>query len=126
MKKMLLFSASLLFMGNLAFSQGFRNMEPEERAKRDTEQLKSQLGLTDNQSEIAYEINLKNAEEMQKVFGSANGNRELIRGNMQKLRQKRDSSYQVILTDYQFEQYQKFMEERMQQRRRQFQGGGNQ
>ena len=126
MKKTFLLTAGLLLMSYLSFSQGYRNMSPEERAKQDTEQLKNQLGLTGDQSEIAYEINLKNAEEMQKVFSTSAGDREAMRESMQELRLKRDSSYQVILTDYQFEQYQKIMEERMERRRQRFQQDDNQ
>ena len=116
----------LTLLSSLAFSQGFRNMSPEERAKRDTEQLKDQLGLTENQTESAYKINLKNAEEMQKVFSTSTGDREAMRESMQELRLKRDSSYQEILTDYQFDQYKKIMEERMERRRQRFQEGDNQ
>jgi biopolymer transport protein ExbB/TolQ len=125
MKKSILLSTLLLLMNSLAFSQGYRNMSPEERAKRDTEQLKGQLGLTDDQADEAYKINLKNAEEIQKVFSTSTGDRETMRKSMQKIRQKRDSSYQEILTDYQFEQYRKIMEERMEQRRQRVQGEGN-
>ena len=41
-------------------------------------------------------------------------------------RQERDSSFQAILTDWQFEEYKKFQEERIEQRRQGRQGSGNQ
>ena len=121
--KKLLFTLSMLLMCSLVFSQGFRDMDPEEIATRNTDELKSQLGLTDDQSEIAYKINLKTAKDMQKAFSDADGDRGAMRETMQKLRQKTDSSFQIMLTDYQFEQYKKIQEERMERRRQRREGG---
>ena len=124
MKKLLLFTASILMISNLAFSRGYRNMSAEEIAKRDIEQLKSELDLTADQEKKAYDISLKNAEKMKETFESSAGDREAMRSTMQLLRKERDDAFREFLTDEQFKGYQKIQQERIQQRRQRQGGGG--
>ena len=95
---------------------------PEERAKRETETLKKELKLNDDQAKKVNDILLDSAKQMREVFGSSNGDRETRRAKMQEIIKKQDEKLNLVFTKEQqakYADYQKKREEERQQRREQ-------
>jgi protein CpxP len=71
---------------------------PEERAKRQTEMMKSELKLTDSQTAKADSINLKYNKEMATLREKFVDDRQGMREAMQSLREKQDAELKALLT----------------------------
>ena len=87
---------------------------PEENAKRNTEWMKTELKLTEDQIAPVDSINLVYAKAQAKLRESANGDFSSMRENMQKLEALRLEAYEKVLTEEQIQAYKKFIEERRQ------------
>ena len=97
---------------------GQRNFDPEEMAKRQTENLKEVLDLKKDQEKQVYELNLKTGKEMAKMREEAGGDREAMREKMMGMREKQNKEMKKILTDSQWTKYEKYLEERRNRRGR--------
>ena len=102
-----------------------RDFNPEEFAKRQTAQLKEELGLTSDQEKKVYEINLESIKkmgELREESRSSGGGFEGMREKMSKVREEQNKKMKEVLTDDQWTKYEKYLEDRrnrMRGRRRQ-------
>jgi Spy/CpxP family protein refolding chaperone len=91
-----------------------RSHDPEARAKKQTEMMKTELGLTADQVSKVESINLKYAQKGKEQ-------REAIHKQMKSLREEREKDMTAVLTKEQIEKYNKLKEEqkskRMQERK---------
>ncbi|MDX8339582.1 hypothetical protein SLH46_10335 [Draconibacterium sp. IB214405] len=100
---------------------GQRQFDPETMAKRQTEQFKTDLKLNDTQAEKMEKVLLASYKEMGAARQEMSGeeDRSKMREKMTAMRADQEKEIKKILTDEQFEKYQKIMEERRSRR-----GGG--
>jgi len=127
--KKILFAIVCLFALTLTVSAqpgGGNRRTPEENAKRMTDMMKTELNLTPAQVTPVDSINLVFAQAQAKLFEKANGDRDAIREDMQKLNALRLEAYGKVLTQEQLDAYKKMMEERMRNRGNGGGGNGNQ
>ena len=106
---------------------GQRNMDPEDMAKSQTEELKEKLGLDEDQEKKVYDLNLKSANKMvamREEMRGGNGDRDAMREKMMDLREEQNKDMKKILTDDQYKKYEKYVEERRNNMRNR--GGGGQ
>ena len=104
---------------SMAQPGGQRNMDPEEMAKRQTEQLKEALGLNEDQEKKVYDLNLENAKKRAEMFEEmreSGSGFEGMRDKMEALREDENKKMKAILTDEQWTKYEKYMEERRNRR----------
>lgn len=87
--------------------------------------LVAELGLNEDQKEEWQSINAKYREQMRAMREEADGDFASMRGKMQELRASQNEEIKAILTDEQFEKYEKFMAERRANRRGRRPGGNN-
>ena len=107
---------------SLCFSTGFAQqpgMSAEDRAKRQTDMMKTELKLTPDQETKVYAINLKYSEKMHDAREIADTSAR--RKSLESLNKQKDTDLKGILTPDQFKSYQKLLED-MKARRQQ--GGG--
>lgn len=90
------------------------NMEPKEMAAQQTEQMKKQLNLTDEQLPKIEALNLKYAEKMKAARDEAAGDRDAMRNTMRSMFNEKDTELQKILTEDQWATLQKVRQERRQ------------
>ena len=122
MKKIGMIMLSLMLVALIGMAQpGQRNMNPEDMAKRQTEQLKEAVGLDAKQEKQVYDLNLETSKKMQAMREAAGGNFEGMREKMTEMRAEQDKKMKTILTEAQWKKYEKYQEERRAQR---VQGGG--
>lgn len=108
---------------SIAQNRGGQRMDPEERAKQTTAELKETLDLKKDQEKKVYELNLKANKEMTAAWQDADGDREVMREKMGKVRDNTNKEMKKILSDDQYTKYEKFLEEKRQQRGQR--GGGS-
>jgi protein CpxP len=130
MKKLLIICALLFSVVTFASAQGQGRMggTPEERIKRQTDQLVEKLKLTDDQKAKATEVftaqvaaQTKMREEMQ------GGDRAAMMEKMQKMTAETEAKINAFLTDDQKKAYKVMIDEQkaeMEKRMRERQGGG--
>lgn len=106
---------------SIAQNRGGQRMDPEERAKKSTEALKEELDLKKDQEKKVYELNLKAGKEMTAAWEAADGDREVMREKMGKVRDNTNKEMKKILSDDQYKKYEKYLKE---QREKRGQGGG--
>lgn len=117
MKKLVLFLTIALFATSGLFAQQRQRATPEERAKRQTETLVKELGLTEDQQKKVYEINLKFAQPQGDQ--SKETDREKLRAQFQKNQEERTAAIKAVLTEDQqkkFDEHQKKMQEERKRR----------
>ncbi len=108
---------------SMAQNRGGQNMDPEERAKTQTEELKKVLDLNQDQEKKVYDLNLSSGKKMTAMRAEMQGgDREAMREKFGKLREEQNKEMKKILTEAQFKKYEKYLEERRAQRG---QGRGN-
>ena len=98
---------------------GQGNFNPEEMAKRQSEELKGVLGLNSDQEKQIYDLTIESSKQMQKLRESmqANGGGfEGMREQMQQMREEQNNKIREILTNEQWEKYQTWQEERRSQK----------
>jgi hypothetical protein len=106
---------------SIAQPQGGRNMNPEEMAKRQTEQIKEAVGLDKAQEKKVYDLNLESSKQMQAMFQEGQGGgMDGMREKMTKMREEQNKKMKAILTEAQWPKYEKYQEE---MRARRGQGG---
>jgi Spy/CpxP family protein refolding chaperone len=122
MKRIVMFLFAV-FAGTILVSaqpgQDRRSFDPEDMAKRQTEQLKELLSLNKDQEKKVFDLNLETSRQMRALREdnrSSGGGFEGMREKMGEIRDKQDAKMKEILTDAQWKKYQKYQEERRQQR----------
>ena len=99
--------------------QDRRSIDPEAMARRQTEQLKELLDLNKDQEKKVYDLNLETSKQMRALREknrSSGGGFEGMREKMGEIREKQETKMKEILSETQWEKYQKYLEERRQQR----------
>lgn len=84
-----------------------RGGSPEEMAKKQTEQMTTDLGLDESQTTTIGEINLKYAQKRNEIRKQGSGDRNAMRENMTKMNDECKAEMKKVLTE---EQYQKLLE----------------
>ena len=130
MKRLAFLLVAVLIGTTVAMAQnrgGQRQFDPEEMAKRQTEQFKTELELNDTQTEKMEKVLLKSYNEMTTLRQEMTGeeDRTKMREKMTEWRANQQKELKKILTDEQFAKYEKLMEERRANRRGR-PGGGRQ
>lgn len=113
MKKIVILLFVSLFAVSGVFAQQRPKRErfkPEELAKRQTELLVKELGLSDEQKEKIYEINLKFAQPSEQKAEKID--REKRREEFQKRHQEKTDSIKALLTDDQKVKFDKHQKDR--------------
>lgn len=118
MKKIGIVLISLMLIATVGMAQpGQRNMNPEEMAKRQTEQIKEAAGLNEKQEKQVYELNLESGKKMRAMREqNQGGGFEGMREKMTEFRTEQDKKMKTILTEAQWKKYEKFQEERRERR----------
>ncbi len=117
MKKIGLIFMSVMLVAVVSFAQpGQRNVNPEEMAKRQTEQIKEAVGLDAKQEKQVYEVNLESGKKMRAMREKMQGSGfDGMREKMQEIRTEQDKKMKEILSDAQWKKYEKYQEERRSQ-----------
>jgi len=125
MKKIGVILMSLLLITVVATAQpGQRSFNPEDMAKRQTEQIKEAVGLDEKQEKQVYDLNLETGKKMRALREeNQGGGFEGMREKMTELRAEQDKKMKEILTEAQWEKYQKYQKERRTQWRNRRPGG---
>ncbi|MBC8153861.1 MAG: hypothetical protein H7Z72_13210 [Bacteroidetes bacterium] len=95
------------------------NTTPEQRAERQTAQMKKQLSLTTEQEPTVAAINLKYAQQMQSVLETGERNRTTMK-QVRDMTASKDAELKTVFTADQYKQYDAFKDEqkdRMKQNR---------
>ncbi|MFD2720895.1 DUF4890 domain-containing protein [Hymenobacter monticola] len=96
--------------------RGYGRMQgsPEEMAKRQTERMTQELGLSADQATKVQQIMMARGQEMQSMRGQGQGgNREAMREQMQASRTKYDAQFKEVLTADQYTKYTAMQADRM-------------
>lgn len=114
MKKIGIVLMSLMLIVVIGFAQpDQRNINPEEMAKRQTEQIKEAVGLDAKQEKQVYELNLESGKKMRTMRDEMQGGGfEGMREKMTEIRTEQDKKMKAILTADQWKKYEKYQEER--------------
>lgn len=117
MKKLGIMLMSLVLVTTVAKAQpGQRNVNPEEMAKRQTEQIKEAVGLDEKQEKQVYDLNLEAGKKMRELREqNQGGDFEGMREKMQEIRADQDKKMKEILSEAQWKKYQRYQEERRSQ-----------
>ena len=129
MKRLAFLLVVVLIGTTVAMAQnrgGQRQFNPEEMAKRQTEQFKTELKLNDTQAEKMEKVLQASYKEMSTLREEMRGeeDRTKMREKMTEWRTDQQKEIKKILTDEQFVKYEKLMEERRANRRGGPGGGG--
>lgn len=124
MKKLAFLLMVVLLGTTMAMAQnrgGQRQFNPEEMAKRQTDQFKTQLELNETQAKKMEQVLLTSYNEMTTLREEMREeeDRTKMREKMTEWRTNQQKEIKKILTEEQFEKYEKLMEERRSRR-----GGG--
>jgi periplasmic protein CpxP/Spy len=99
--------------------QSFAQMggNPQDRLKKNLEDYKTRLKLTDAQFTKVDSILTSQMNEMTKIREEANGDFSAMREKMTPLREKTDKSVEALLTDEQKVEFKKILDERAERMR---------
>ncbi len=84
---------------------------PEQRAERQTAQMKKQLSLTADQETNVAAINLKYAQQMQSVLETGGRNRTTM-NQVRDMTSSKDAELKKVFDENQYKQYEAFKDER--------------
>ncbi len=102
---------------SIAISQDLgdlRNSTPEQRAKSQTEWMKTELSLDPEVASKVYDINLKYAERNQAIINSS-GSRKQMRRELKASGDDKDKELKKVLAAEQYKTYQQKKDEMKQQ-----------
>lgn len=130
MKKLLIICGLLFSVVTFANAQdgqgqGRRGGTPEERAKRQTEQLAEKLKLNDEQKAKVHAIYLEQGPKMRKLRDSLGDNREGFRAVMLKSNQENEAKIAAVLTDDQKKAFTAWIKERNDAMKKRMEANGN-
>jgi protein CpxP len=103
---------SVVTFANAQQGEGRRGGTPEERAKRQTEQLSEKLSLTADQKAKVQAIYLEQGPKMKKLRDSLGDDRAAIRAAMVKANEQHEAKVAAILTADQKKTYSAWIKER--------------
>lgn len=130
MRKLLIICGLLFSMVTFAQAQdgpARRGMgTPEERAKRQTEQLAEKLKLTEDQKTKVAVIYTEQAASMTKLREEAKGDRETMMAAMTKANEATDAKITTLLTEDQKKAFATWKEERKEMMKKRMEGGRGQ
>lgn len=92
----------------------FRQVDPAQVANNQTERMKQDLSLTEEQTTKVKAINLKYAQKMTDARTEHRGNPEATRSAMQTLQTEKQAELATVLTKEQTEQWKAIQAERQQ------------
>ncbi|WP_075591055.1 DUF4890 domain-containing protein [Labilibacter marinus] len=122
MKNLIFTLAAFLVLSISVNAQGpQRGGTPEEMAKKQTEKMKKDLSLSEDQVTKVSAINLKYAKKIDEVRNNASGDRAAMRESMQPIRKARNAEMKKVLSEDQYKTMVEKDKEMMEKRR---QGGG--
>ncbi len=115
MKKAVIVSMVLFFAVTASLAQR-RNFDPDQMAKRQTEELTEVLDLNEDQQEKVYELNRETGKKMRVLRDEMRGSGSFdgMREKMLEIREKQKEKIKEILDDEQWKKYEKYLEERRQ------------
>lgn len=121
MKKVIFLLMFVLVGTTLSMAQnrgGQRQLDPEEMAKKQTQTLKTELALNEDQAEKMEKVLFSSYKEMSELRQEMRQteNRSGMREQMTSLRAKQEKEIKKILSEEQFKKYKKMMEERRERR----------
>jgi hypothetical protein len=101
-------------------AQGFQRLTAEERAQRNTEWMKADLELTEDQLVLVEAINLHYAKKGEEIFTTLreSGDFSAMREKMTELGDAKNEEMKAVLSEEQYEKYLKKVEELRAARRR--------
>lgn len=123
MKKIVLFILTILLETIVCMSQNWQSYNPEEMAKRQTEQIKEKCGLDKTQEKKIYDLSLESSNQLEKFRSEMQGSgasRDEMREKLIVIREEFNKGIKNILTADQYVKYKKYLEERQVAK----QGGG--
>jgi len=97
---------------------------PEEMAKKQTERMKEDLSLNEDQITKVSAINLKYNKKFKEMRKNASGDRTAMREAMMTVRKERNAEMKKVLTEEQYEKMLAKEKEMMKQRKGQGRGQG--
>ncbi len=112
MKRLAMLVLSALLVSSVMFAQQRQRPSADDMAKRQTEQMVSNLSLNDDQKSKVEAINLKYAQQQQAAFQSSNDDRQARMDEMKKMQEAKDTELKGILTSDQYTKYQQNQQER--------------
>lgn len=121
MMKKIVLATALLISASASFGQdtkGEENLTPEERAKKRTEKMKTELTLSDAQTSEIYAINLEHITEMDKLREEQKALREKMKAEKEEARAKIKAvltAEQNVIFDQKAEEHKKKQEEKRKQ-----------
>ncbi len=121
MRKLGLLLTMLVLGATISMAQnrgGQRNFDPEDMAKRQTEELTKALDLDKAQAKKVHDVVLKTGKEMAAMRSEmqGGGDREAMRAKMTEMRKKQNEEMKKVLSEDQFVKYEKYLEERRKER----------
>lgn len=112
---------------SMAQNRGGNDVNPKERAEREVQTLTEKLDLSKDQQAKVYDVVLKGNNDlvkMRKQRSAGGGDRDAMREKMKSVRTDQNKEMKKILSDSQWEAYEKYQEER--RSKRGTRGGGGQ
>ena len=124
MKKLGILFFMMFAVATLSMAQGFgggggMQMDPEERAKQQTAQIKEAVGLNADQEKKVLAINLEQGKAQAKMFEDmqgGGGDFSAMREKMTAMREETSKKLKEVLTADQWTKYEKWQEEQRSQR----------
>jgi methionine-rich copper-binding protein CopC len=112
---------SLGFAAQAQSREDLKQSTPEQRAQLQTEYLKNNLHLDEQQTQKVADINLKSAQKMESVLNGSGGKLSKMK-TAKNINKEKEAGYKEVLTSEQYKQYQELkedMKEKMKERRKQ-------
>ncbi len=101
--------------------EDLKQSTPEQRAQLQTEYLKNNLHLDEQQTQKVADINLKSAQKMESVLKGSGGKLSKMK-TAKNINKEKEAGYKEVLTSEQYKQYQELkeeMKEKMKEKRKQ-------
>ncbi|SMD42596.1 protein of unknown function [Aquiflexum balticum DSM 16537] len=126
MKKLIMIAAIFMMTYAGAFAQRGQQKEmqsPEQRAEKMTAKMTEELGLSEDQKQKIYQINLENAKKRQEQRESMQAEREAKRAEMQAQAKAQNDQIEAILTPEQKTKWEEVKKENRKEIREGSRGG---
>lgn len=104
---------TIAFTHLTAQSKSLKDSTPEQRAKMQTEWMKTKLALNSSQIRQVYDLNLQYAKKNEPILQSNEGKMAKFK-KLKAIQQEKSSVLSKILTDEQFEKYQEMKDQMIQ------------
>jgi len=104
---------TMAFTNLTAQSKSLKDSTPEQRAKMQTEWMKTKLALNSSQTRQVYDLNLQYAKKNDPILQSNEGKMAKFK-KLKAIQQEKSSVLSKILTDEQFKKYQEMKDQMIQ------------